>query len=834
MTDDLYLVRLLALSLAASALFLCAPDARLIAQSSTVSFRVFTEPAGARFSVDGIIYTSAANFQWPTGSKHYVRFVQDAVPGVTTTLANLPPGTFVPVQASGDGAAVYAFTGFTDANGLLAPGTDPNQFVTADASVPYLRINVSLNYRVLLNFFDVPATANSPNCGAPGAIQPNEFRTGLVYINSQCYWNSAILYYPAGSTVQLNAFPYPGFVFTGWSSNLGANTGSYLRTYVLNGPLTIAPMFQPAKRVRFETAPLGLQVLVDRTPTPTLSSEDPSTPCPRNEGQPITVPSYVLALCRGDFDFAAGSAHLVGAASPQYDLHGNIFVFDSWGAGQEQNAIYTADSSTSTSDKVIVKFVPGVQASFVSNPPGLKLNIDGRDNWPGYNFVWASGSSHKISAPAAQFDSQGRKFTFKSWSNAGTPSQTLTVDAAASGANVRFVANYDVLGRLVVQTSPPGLKVQADGADCVTPCTFDRTAGTSLRVSAPSSIALSDDIRLDLGNWSDAGAADHVYTFDSDSRVITAAYNSFYRLTASADPGNSMSYSFDPATPNMFYAAATQVNITAQAKPGFKFRRWDGDLSGTFRTGSLVMSTPHSVVALADRVPYIAPAGVRNAAGDTPDGTVAPGSLISIAGESLAPREETGRVNPLAQTIAGVTVTVADRLLPLLSVAPQQVIAQIPSDLPEGDYTLQVHSLGQPDVTGSFTVARNAPGLFATPAAGVQYSTATHEDGTPITTDSPAKQGEMVSILGTGFGPYTARMIDGFFPFSPPAALADSVQLWVGDVAITPNWSGAASGYAGVTATRFKITDVWPASTNVELKVTVNGRPSNSVILPIQ
>ena len=833
MDDDLYFVRLLALSFAASALFLCAPQARLRAQSSTVSFRVFTEPPGARFSVDGIIYTSAANFQWPTGSKHLVNFVQDAVPGVTTTIDNLPPGTFAAVQASPDGANLYAFGSFQDAAGLLGPANNPNQVVTANAAVPYLKINVSLSYRVLLNFFEVPSTSNSADCGAPGSLQSPEFRPGVVFVNSECFSKSAITYAAANSTLTLNAFPYPGFVFIGWSSNLGP-PDAYLRTYVVKGPVTLVPMFQPAKRVRFETAPLGLQVLVDRTPTPTLSSEDPGTPCPHNEGLPITVRSSFLALCRGDFDFAAGSAHLVGAASPQYDLNGNIFVFDSWGSGQAQNAIYTTDYNLATPDKVFVKFVPGVRASFVSNPPGLKLNIDGRDNWPGYNFVWASGSSHQISAPATQSDSQGRKFTFKSWSNAGTPSQTMTVDAAGSGANVRMIANYDGLGRVVVQTSPPGLKVQVDGADCATPCTFDRAAGSSLRVTAPSSIALSDDIRLDLGNWSDAGAADHVYTFDSDSRVITAVYNPSYRLTALADPGNSMSYAFDPASPDMFYASSTQVNVSAQAKPGFKFRRWDGDLSGTFRFGSIVMSSAHSVVALADRVPYIAPAGVRNAAGDTPDGTVAPGSLISIGGESLAPSEETGRVNPLAQTIAGVTVTVSDRLLPLLSVAPQQVIAQIPSDLPEGDYTLQVHSHGQPDVTGSFTVARNAPGLFATPAGGVQYSTATHEDGTPITPDSPAKPGEMVSILGTGFGPYTARMIDGFFPFNPPPALADAVQLWAGDVAITPNWSGAASGYAGITAMRFKITDAMPGGANVELKVTVNGKTSNSVMLPIQ
>jgi uncharacterized protein (TIGR03437 family) len=592
-------------------------------------------------------------------------------------------------------------------------------------------------------------------------------------------------------------------------------------------------MFQPAKRVRFETVPLGLQVLVDRTPTTTLSSEDPTTPCPHNEGIPILASSTAVALCRGDFDFAAGSTHVIGALSPQSDSNGNIFVFDSWGTGQGQNGIYTTDSNVATPDKVFVKFVPGVRASFVTNPPGLKLNIDGRDNWPGYNFIWGSGTSHQLSAPAEQFDSQGRKFTFKSWSNARTPGQTITVDAGIS-PDVRLIANYEGLGRVVVQTSPSGITVQVDGTDCSTPCIFDRAAGTSLRVAAPGSMALSDNTRLDLSNWSDGGSADHAVTFGSDSRVVSAVYRTSYRLTTSADPGDSVTYAFDPAAPDMFYAEASQVNVTAQTKQGFKFRRWAGDLSGTVPIGTLLMSAPHSVVALTDRVPYIAPAGVRNAAGETPDGTVAPGSLISIQGESLAARQETGRVNPLAQTIAGVTVTVADRILPLVSVAPQELVAQLPSDLPDGDYVLEIHSVGQPNVTGNFTITRNAPGLFSILTGGVQYSTAIHEDGTPLTADSPAKRGEMLTVLGTGFGPFTARTIDGFFPFNPPPALADPVQVYLGDVAVTPAWSGAASGYAGLVATRFRITDDVPGSTNVELRVTVNGRSSNTVMLPVQ
>ena len=60
----------------------------------------------------------------------------------------------------------------------------------------------------------------------------------------------------------------------------------------------------------------------------------------------------------------------------------------------------------------------------------------------------------------------------------------------------------------------------------------------------------------------------------------------------------------------------TNVTITAEAKPGFRFRRWDGDLAGTFRSGAVNMSMSRLVRAMLDKVPYVAPTGVRNAAAD--------------------------------------------------------------------------------------------------------------------------------------------------------------------------------------------------------------------------
>ena len=162
----------------------------------------------------------------------------------------------------------------------------------------------------------------------------------------------------------------------------------------------------------------------------------------------------------------------------------------------------------------------------------------------------------------------------------------------------------------------------------------------------------------------------------------------------------------------MFFPQNTQVTVTVAPNPGFKFLDWSGGLSGSYPVGVVTISGPESVVAQMGTVPFIAPAGVLNAVGMTPSASVASGSIISIFGQGLAPTVQVGPVNPLEQPLNGVSVTANNFILPLLFVSPQQVNAQVPSELAAGNYTLIVHNTGQPDVSATFTVARNAPGLF--------------------------------------------------------------------------------------------------------------------------
>src|SRR5262249_39205061 len=157
-----------------------------------------------------------------------------------------------------------------------------------------------------------------------------------------------------------------------------------------------------------------------------------------------------------------------------------------------------------------------------------------------------------------------------------------------------------------------------------------------------------------------------------------------------------------------------------------------------------------------------------NAAGQTPQAGVAPGSIVSIFGVNLAKDTVVAPDGLLPQTLGGLTVRVGDRLLPLLFVSPQQINLQLPDGMPAGNQVVTISPSGAAEVRAPFTVVRNAPGLFPVAADGQAMAMAMHEDGSAVTADAPAKSGELLTVYGTGFGPAERARPEGFpVPQSP-------------------------------------------------------------------
>jgi uncharacterized protein (TIGR03437 family) len=193
-----------------------------------------------------------------------------------------------------------------------------------------------------------------------------------------------------------------------------------------------------------------------------------------------------------------------------------------------------------------------------------------------------------------------------------------------------------------------------------------------------------------------------------------------------------------------------------------------------------------------------------------------------------------GPENPLTQTLGGVTVRIADRFLPLFFVSPSQINLQLPPDLAEGAHLITVSAVGLPEVKAPVTVVRAAPGLFARPVNEELHVVAIHEDGSPVTLDSPARNGELLTVYGTGFGPMNRPRPQGFpVPVTPQFLVVDAVSVQTGDSApIAASAAFAAPGRVGLDAVQFRLEGA--ASGNMPLRITINSVESNSVVLPIQ
>lgn len=194
----------------------------------------------------------------------------------------------------------------------------------------------------------------------------------------------------------------------------------------------------------------------------------------------------------------------------------------------------------------------------------------------------------------------------------------------------------------------------------------------------------------------------------------------------------------------------------------------------------------------------LARGGVTSAA----SGSVAPsaGSLISIYGINFTTfdRLVNAEAFPLPRTLEGLTVAASGLQLPLLTVSPWQINAQLPQTMPAGPTTFQVtFSDGFTALAGVTPVTRNGPAVFTYPN---QQAAAFHSGtGTPADADHPASPGEILETYGVGLGP-TNPAVDGGVasPSNPVAQAVQTPELLIGGQSATVVFAGLTPGLAGV------------------------------------
>jgi len=785
----------------------------LWAQGTPSRVTIQSNVSTARFTVDGIVYRGSASFFWSPDTQHSLDFP------VSKDGYQYEGG---PVSLSN---ARYVFDGWSDPSGTLSLDGH-TVVVSARPEVTQIDLNVIRQFRHRLIFWDAPAALDEPiPAGCPAR---NMGGPGVVIINDVCYWRNFEFWGEEGE-MDLVAYTYPGWAFTGWALN-GGPPNSMVRKIPVTGPLSIRAFFRPAKQVTFVTEPLGFNIMIDLAPTATPRQD----PCASWETLPPSPAPGAARQCPGVFYWASGTTHTIGAIVPQVDSMGNPWLLDKFSNGQENHSAYEVTSTTP--EKLVAKFVRGARVSFNTVPSGLQLGINGRSNYRAYNFVVKPGDVMNASAPAEQLDANGRRWTFQGWSNGGDRVQDVTIPATAVDEGFRLTATYELLSRAVITTSAGSGAVLVDGVECPTPCKLDKPGDTKITVEAPETYNVNHAFRLEFDGWADGADRTRIITISgSESAQYVANYKKMYRLETVSVPEDAIEILVQPSSPDGFYLEGTKVRVEAQANDGYKFIRWEGNLQGSVAKTSVTMLLARRIIAVANDVPFAYPVSVGSAVGKTPEEIVSPGSMITVFGADLAPYAQTGPASPLSQNLAGATVWVADRPLALMYVSPEQINAVMHPDTPEGMQKVVVTRPGQLDSEGEVMVRRNAPGLFTHFIDGRFFVVATHEDGTAVSLESPARKGETIAVYGTGFGPYDKIAPYGFpLPASPEFPALDKVTAVAGDLKLTPEFAGGAPGANGMDLVKIKITKELPAASTLEFKLRINGRESNTALLPLE
>ncbi|HEY1337184.1 MAG TPA: metallophosphoesterase [Bryobacteraceae bacterium] len=200
---------------------------------------------------------------------------------------------------------------------------------------------------------------------------------------------------------------------------------------------------------------------------------------------------------------------------------------------------------------------------------------------------------------------------------------------------------------------------------------------------------------------------------------------------------------------------------------------------------------------------------------------IAPGALISIFGQGLAPNAITATSLPLGTTMAGTSVTLNGAPLPLVYVSPGQINAQLPLDV-DGPANLRVTTASGTAET-AIQISDTAPAIFAN---GVW-----HNNGPAVSTSAPARPGDVLTIYMTGLGAVDGSLSPGSPAPSPPAGpllnVVAPVEVEMGDVAVKPLFAGLTPGFVGLYQVNVVVPLDLPAKI-YPLRVMAKGSLSNT------
>ena len=214
---------------------------------------------------------------------------------------------------------------------------------------------------------------------------------------------------------------------------------------------------------------------------------------------------------------------------------------------------------------------------------------------------------------------------------------------------------------------------------------------------------------------------------------------------------------------------------------------------------------------------------------------VAPGGLFTVFGRNLTSvgGDLAGLLgNRIPTTLNGTSVLMADRLVPILDVRPDHVIAQVPADMPIGLQPVVVRTPKGDSAAIQAVVVATAPAVFfsATTREG-PVAAVYKNNGSEVSRENPARPNDVLLFFSTGFGSRTTpAMVTGITAPESPLMRTPNPTVLIGDRRAAVLYSVLAPGLVGIVQTAVRMPQS-AGSGNIPLVVSLGDVRANAVIL---
>ena len=378
-----------------------------------------------------------------------------------------------------------------------------------------------------------------------------------------------------------------------------------------------------------------------------------------------------------------------------------------------------------------------------------------------------------------------------------------------SDGNVRRVGIRTIITPApVVPSASAGLSQTEHDAGGCTPSQLVpaiTTLGQSFGVPAAWPVAIEAEVRDDCGNTLDSGSVSAAFSNGDPPLNLQSAQGGMWEATWVSG------HSTGPVT------LTVTANDPARNLAGT--REVTGGLGGASNAPGL----------------NAAVSGASFAA-NTP---LAPGSIISLFGQDLATGTASAGSIPLGSTLAGATVVMAGKSLPLIFASNGQINAVVSSGI-NINTSHQIVVLRDVTVSVPISVDVGAaePAIFPypfpgdPPNQGAILNAITYVAAHPST---PVTAGDILAIFCTGLGAVSPTVPDGAAaPASPPANTVATPTVSIGGKPAKVTFSGLSPGFAGLYQIDAFVPDGVTPGNQVPVVVSIAGQTSPPATIAVK